>query len=263
MGSLAGGSIPSPKRTHEPAQAMMGLEVTESTDEAHVIIDSVDAPSRSKHFAKAVVMDNDDDEDASFTAGGRGMQETVAIKILNPVGFRTLPTATTQTAVVARAGADLEETVVQGMRPMEERHVWWLVNPNSRNLRTLQRYNTVDTPRTVQVDRGSPEKGLRISLVAAFKDPKTGELRELPLTRCIEIWGHVPFGASDVEFKEIMDAVDRVNQGLPPQSVPPFIQLSEGAMGGAAAAAAASNAEGLSVEGLHISGPNPIRPNRT
>jgi hypothetical protein len=169
-----------------------------------VLIDKVDAPSRSKHYARAatnyhVETENDD---ASFT---NMMEETVAIKILNPVGFRALSTEVTNSAVVVRSGDPLHEGDI-----MEERHVWWLVHPNSRNLRTLQR-----SPIRVEIDRGSPEKGLRISLIAAYQS-RTGELKELPLTRCIEIWGHVPFGASDAEFKNIMQAIDRINQGLPP-----------------------------------------------
>jgi hypothetical protein len=113
---------------------------------------------------------------------------------------------------------------------MQEKHVWWLINPNSRNLRTLQRYAPTATSssssnRRIEVDRGSPEKGLRISLIAAYLDPRTGQLNELPLTKCIEIWGHVPFGATDDEFTHIMSAIDRVNAGLPPPPVPAFARM--------------------------------------
>lgn len=193
----------------------------EAVDDA-VIVDNIDGPSRSKHMAKAAQETNKNNEfptDASFTDGF--MEETVAIKILNPVGFRTLSADVTNSAVVARQGAPLSEDCVSGKSPMEEKHVWWLINPSSRNLRTLQRYS-VDTqaPRGVEVDRGSPEKGLRISLIAAYKDPRTKKLKELPLTRCIEIWGHVPFEASDAEFREVMGAIDKINQGLPP---PPMV----------------------------------------
>lgn len=199
----------------------MALEATASQDNT-IIIDTVDAPSRSKHFAQAVMAMNVDTEfasDASFTNGI--MEETVAIKVLNPVGFRTLSSDVTRTAVVARQGDPLDNAVMKGQKPMEERHVWWLINPNSRNLRTLQRYSVDQAAaRRVQVDRGSPDKGLRISLIAAYYDMTTDELRELPLTRCIEIWGHVPFGASDTEFKQLMTAIDRINQGLPPPAIP-------------------------------------------
>lgn len=281
-----------------------------------VLVDTVDAPSRSKHYAQAhkvAVGRNGDSEDqtpkatstdpSSFTTttntatGDDGihaissqergnantnvaytsvmLEETVAIKVLNPVGFRLNAigagarggdgnnTGDLEKCVVARKGDPLEPDIVpartpsddktentadvtvttnSNSRPMEERHVWWLIHPNSRNLRTLQRYSgknkqitnlrvesskasketapsspkSPSYPCVVTVDRGSPEKGLRISLVAAYQDPHTKELKELPLTRCIEIWGHIPFGATDDEFTSVMGAIDRINQGLPP-----------------------------------------------
>lgn len=195
----------------------MALEATASTDRP-VLIDTIDAPSRSKHYTKAIMHAdayNNTCSDASFTAGL--MEETVAIKILNPVGFRTLAPNVTETAVVARRGDALTPEMAQGKRPMEERHVWWLVNPNSRNLRTLQRYSG-EGSRRVEVDRGTTQKGLRISLIAAFQHQ--GQLKELPLTRCIEIWGHVPFATSDNEFKQLMIAIDKINQGQPPPALP-------------------------------------------
>jgi len=196
----------------EPPPDTVALEAVDHM----VLIDAQDAPSRSKHMAKAVTDHtkniNSDlfPSDASFTGAGF-MEETVAIKILNPVGFRTLAVDVTNQAVICRQGAPFAGGC------MEEQHVWWLVNPQSRNLRTLQRY-TIDaaTPRGVQVDRGSADRGLRISLIAAYKDPADGHVKELPLTRCIEIWGHVPFEASDQEFRDVMSAIDQINQGLPP-----------------------------------------------
>jgi hypothetical protein len=212
---------------------MMALEATASGDQI-VIIDTVDAPSRSKHYAKAATMNNNDSDfpdDGSIRYGF--MEETVAIKILNPVGFRTLSPSVTQDAVVAREGAVLDSDVREGRRPMQEKHVWWLVNPNSRNLRTLQRYAPTPTnqasssSRRIEVDRGSFEKGLRISLIAAYLDPRTNTLSELPLTKCIEIWGHVPFGATDEEFTHIMSSIDRINAGLPPPPGPRFSRMGE------------------------------------
>lgn len=195
----------------------MALEATASEDHP-ILIDAIDAPSRSKHYAKAVAnmasFADDRSCDASFC--NNMMEETVAIKILNPVGFRTLAVDVTNTAVVARVGQAWDPT-----QPMQEANVWWLVHPNSRNLRTLQRYQAgrqanTPTARRVEVDRGSPDRGLRVSLIAAYQDPQSNTLQELPLTRCIEIWGHVPFGASDEEFQSIMQAIDHINQGLPP-----------------------------------------------
>ena len=263
---------PPPTQTQQRQQQQehieeIALEATRSNANM-VIIDKVDAPSRSKHFAKAVSMnvaESDFQSDASFTGGGM-MEETVAIKILNPVGFRTLAASATQTAVVAREGEVLEPNVVQGLQPMEERHVWWLVNPSSRNLRTLQRYNVDKGPRTVEVDRGSPEKGLRISLIAAYKDPETKQLRELPLTRCIEIWGHVPFGASDAEFKQIMSAIDRVNQGQPPPPIPKFLNGVSGRIGTgntSGTASIRSDSFSYNADGTSLGSPAPMHSKRT
>jgi hypothetical protein len=190
-----------------------------------ILIDEQDAPSRSKHLAQAVRaqtgknnMDGDFPSDASFTNGF--MEETVAIKILNPVGFRALSVDVTNTAVVARRGLPYQPiNPMTGMKnSMEEKHVWWIINPSSRNLRTLQRYsaNTASLPRGVEVDRGSAEKGLRISVIAAYQDPMSKQIKELPLTKCIEIWGHVPFDTSDAEFRDVMLAIENINQGLPP-----------------------------------------------
>ena len=165
--------------------------------------------------------------------------EPVAIKILNPVGFRLLSTSACASAIVLVKGEDLTPAMAAGEEPMTEKNVWWLVNPSSRNLRTLQRAPSpllVDSkqghlvstrdrqrgegkpvPMTDLMDRGTPERGLRLSLVSAYKDPKSGTLREVPLTRCIEIWGHAPFGTSEKEFEEMMDAIERVNEGQRPR----------------------------------------------
>eukprot|EP00548_Thalassiothrix_antarctica_P004723 CAMPEP_0194146794 /NCGR_PEP_ID=MMETSP0152-20130528/21738_1 /TAXON_ID=1049557 /ORGANISM="Thalassiothrix antarctica, Strain L6-D1" /LENGTH=892 /DNA_ID=CAMNT_0038847403 /DNA_START=110 /DNA_END=2785 /DNA_ORIENTATION=- len=176
-----------------------------------VLVDHPDAPSRSKHATKAAAS-----TDQLF------MEETVAIKILNPVGFRILPSDAIQNAVIVKKGLGMSKEVEKGELPMQAKHVWWLVNPNSRNLQTLQRYNNKRKDGTLKksrdVDRGSPDRGLRLSLVAAFMDLK-GHLRELPLTRCIEIWGHVPFDTSDDEFEDMMEAIERVNAGQSPTPI--------------------------------------------
>lgn len=199
----------------------MALEATMSSDKGGILIDTVDAPSRSKHYARATFGLPDD---ASLQGA---MEETVAIKVLNPVGFRLLSEDVTNSAVVARRGEPLSPAVLEGEAPMEERHVWWLINPNSRNLRTLQRYGldaNQGSSRRVEVDRGSAERGLRISLIAAFQE--NGVLKELPLTRCIEIWGHVPFGASDADFKALLTAIDRINQGQTPSPLSLILETS-------------------------------------
>ena len=190
------------------------------------------------------MMDMDVPPDHSFD-----MEETVAVKILNPVGFRLLSPTDANTAIVVQEGEPLSEEINMGLSPMTERNVWWLINPNSRNLRTLLKQPSPNSTsgktymdnkdsaiigqsstdsysgsgltngnshRTEYVDRGSANRGLKLSLLAAYKDPKTGSMRELPLTKCIEIWGHAPFGATEEEFEEMMDAIERVNEGKAP-----------------------------------------------
>lgn len=169
--------------------------------------------------------------------------ETVAIKILNPVGFRLLEPEMLHKAVIVREG-QLPVVQSDGSFVLGEEHVWWLVNPNSRNLRSLLRKNhlhhssgalhgsSLHTSKgddaseesslkwqgSVQhfgggVDRGSPERGLRLSLVATYVDPTTNMLRELPLPRCVEIWGHPTFAVTDEEFEAMMEALLRLNAG--------------------------------------------------
>ena len=232
-----------------------------------ILIDEQDAPSRSKHLAQAVRaqtdrnhVDGDFPSDASFTNGF--MEETVAIKILNPVGFRALAVDVTNTAVVARKGAPYQPiNPATGLKnPMEEKHVWWLINPSSRNLRTLQRYSvhTTSLPRGIEVDRGSPGKGLRISVIAAYQDSATNQIKELPLTKCIEIWGHVPFETSDADFRDVMLAIENINQGLPP----PPIDLVPGRVGtGTSSSSSLTNPNNSSIESLNT--PTPMVTQRT
>jgi hypothetical protein len=206
-----------PRNTEKMATDDVAIETTDG-GEGTVLVDRPDAPSRSN---AATV--------AAASASQWFMEETVAVKILNPVGFRLLSAEQTKDAVVVKAGAKMSNEVQNGNQPMQEKHVWWLVNPSSRNLQTLQRYNLKNkdgnVKKTRDVDRGTQDKGLRLSLVAAYVDGN-GELRELPLTRCIEVWGHVPFGASDEEFEHMMDAIERVNAGQPPVAHPPSRQTT-------------------------------------
>lgn len=211
-----------------PLLEEMAIEATMSYDEkGGVMLDAQDAPSRSQHYTNAAAV--------SLKQRARDKKplipglpdETVAIKILNPVGYRLLQADGLKDCVIVKKGDPMDNDVKRGLKPMEERHVWWLVNPNSRNLRTLQRYNGKDesssaVPRGLQIDRGSEKKGLRLSLTACYVDPRTGDLRELTLTRCIEIWGHVPFNATDVEFEDMLAAIERVNAGHPPPPVAVF-----------------------------------------
>jgi len=235
-----------------------------------VVVDDADAPNRSKREARALsrnvgapqagsaeqghvterkktnsfVCENYDDDTLSGTHLIEDMSETVAIKILNPVGFRLLDPAALHKAVIVREGTLPTVDPADGSFTLREEHVWWLVNPSSRNLRSLLRKNHLSSAShasslhtskggddaseesslkrqnsslarslTGGVDRGSPERGLRLSLVATYVDPSTKTLRELPLPRCVEIWGHPPFAATDEEFEAMMEALLKLNAG--------------------------------------------------
>jgi hypothetical protein len=222
-----------PKKKMHEEKADMAIEATVNNANANehgVLLDAQDAPSRSKHFTRAASVQINPRKTKNKQLRHGLTEETVAIKILNPVGFRILPAEGLDGGVVVKEGEKMDKDVNKGLKPMEERHVWWMVNPNSRNLRTLQRYSGKDdhnmhagtAPRGVHIDRGTPAKGLRLSLIAAYIDPRTDKLRELTLTRCIEIWGHVPFSATDRGFEDMMTAIERVNAGQPPPALPAF-----------------------------------------
>jgi len=155
--------------------------------------------------------------------------EDVAIKILNPIGFRLQSPSTCATAIILKEGLPLDDNVRNGLHPMTEKNVWWLVSPTSRNLKAYlesgrqsglssnANHNELkgeSSSATPALERGSPQKGVRMSMIAAYLDHKTGLLHEIPLPKCIEIWGHAPFGSSEKEFEEMMDAIDKVNDGI-------------------------------------------------
>lgn len=273
----AGGSATPAAKERYQAVDMASIEVPaafssmEQEATHQVVVDDADAPNRSRREARALLRNSvgaalqvaspleqgymsdrkkansfvydSCDETLSGTHLIEDMSETVAIKILNPVGFRLLDPATLHKAVIVREGTLPVVNPADGSFTLTEENVWWLVNPNSRNLRSLLRKNhsaashvsSLHTSKgaddaseesslkrqhsslphslTGGVDRGSPERGLRLSLVATYVDPGTNALWELPLPRCVEIWGHPPFAATDKEFEAMMEALLRLNAG--------------------------------------------------
>lgn len=158
-------------------------------------------------------------------AGARDLfqDENVAVKILNPVGFRLASSSQCASAIVIREGTEMSSQVKAGKEPMAEEHLWWLVNPSSRSGKSLKNLNLSDgsghgngsgSRKDIHGKvQGSVEQGVHLSLIAAYMDPKKNVISELPLVRCIEIWGHAPFGSSEEEFEHMMDAIERVNGG--------------------------------------------------
>uniref|UniRef100_K3WAL1 non-specific serine/threonine protein kinase n=1 Tax=Globisporangium ultimum (strain ATCC 200006 / CBS 805.95 / DAOM BR144) TaxID=431595 RepID=K3WAL1_GLOUD len=101
-------------------------------------------------------------------------KQHVAIKILNPVGYKLLPSTLLSRCIVAIKGKPLDvvddppdEMMQPPYRnrnnvphsPMRIENVWWLIHPTTKQA------------------------------IAAFEDPRTGMVRELTLPQCIEIWG--------------------------------------------------------------------------
>ena len=136
--------------------------------------------------------------------------ETVAIKILNPVGFRLASQQQCASATVIKKGKPMSTEVQKGMKPMTEEHVWWLVNPGSRSAKSLRSIKEQSNGNLKEI-QGTKDNGIRLSIIAAYIDPVKNTLMELPLVRCIEIWGHAPFGSSEQEFETMMDSIERVN----------------------------------------------------
>jgi len=86
-------------------------------------------------------------------------EKSVAIKILNPVGFKNLPYSQIAKCIPAWKGLPLNPEQIQGKAPMSHENVWWLVHSQTRQI------------------------------YAGYEDPNRGQIRELPLPKCIEVWG--------------------------------------------------------------------------
>ncbi|DBA02819.1 TPA: hypothetical protein N0F65_006609 [Lagenidium giganteum] len=85
----------------------------------------------------------------------------VAIKILNPVGYKLVPSTLLSRCVVAVRGKSPEPLVgTNNTAPLRSENVWWLVHPTTKQS------------------------------IAAYECPRTGMLRELTLPQCMDIWGH-------------------------------------------------------------------------
>ena len=107
----------------------------------------------------------------------------------------------------------MDHHVKTGTKPMTEEHVWWLVNPSSKNLHTLQRNPSPIVGKDGEkmglspdlYNRGLRDHGIRLSLVAAYMNPKSNNLRELPLTRCIAVDVESVVAAVDVDVDVDVD----------------------------------------------------------
>ncbi len=94
-------------------------------------------------------------------------ERSVAVKILNPVGYKNLPFSQISRCIVAWKGKTLTNEQVHGKTRMTVDNVWWLVHSQTK------------------------------SVYAAYEDPQRGQLRELPLTRAVEVWGLDPLSQGE------------------------------------------------------------------
>jgi serine/threonine protein kinase len=107
----------------------------------------------------------------------------VAIKILNPLGYKLLPGATLSRFFVAQRGKE-----ASARAPLRLENVWWLIHPNNR------------------------------SIFAGYFDPRFGGMRELSLTQCVEIWGWNPKTLDEMSPEEEVPVAP--TNGLPLSKIP-------------------------------------------
>jgi len=89
----------------------------------------------------------------------------IAIKILSPLGYKTHPTNILTKCSIVYKGNSLTNEQINNKSNITVDNIYWLYNHSIKQV------------------------------IAAYEDPlKDKQLRELPLSKCIEIWGYQPFG---------------------------------------------------------------------
>ncbi|KAF0696812.1 Aste57867_12474 [Aphanomyces stellatus] len=116
-------------------------------------------------------------------------KQHVALKILNPIGYKLMPTSLLSRCLVAIKGRQMESEVANGIQPMRNEHVWWLVHQSSKQA------------------------------IAAYEDPRSGAVKELTLPRCIEVWG-TDFDQLDDEITEALRDVTVKGQVFKVPTIP-------------------------------------------
>lgn len=108
-----------------------------------------------------------------FDPALQGTEKSVAIKILNPLGYKNLVLGNINQHSVALKGVQLSSEQASGKIPITSENVWWLLHNSTK------------------------------SIFAAFEDPHRKQLRELPLTKCVEIWGTNPLNFERINEAEL------------------------------------------------------------
>lgn len=89
-------------------------------------------------------------------------ERSVAIKILNPVGFKLLQPNQMKSCKTLHKGKELTLDQYHKKSPLVVENVWWIMHPMSRQF------------------------------VPAYQDPESGKVKELTLPKCLEVWGLNP-----------------------------------------------------------------------
>ena len=103
----------------------------------------------------------------------------VAIKILNPLGYKNTIINQLSHCKVAVKGRSLTQDQMNGRTPMNRDNLWWLIHPVTKQV------------------------------FAAYEDPHRKQLRELPLPKCVEVWGLNPLDIDQRTDQEI----EKLNRG--------------------------------------------------
>jgi serine/threonine protein kinase len=121
---------------------------------------------------------NEHSREGNFNARkSSNTEKSVAIKILNPLGYKNIFTGQISRCQIAVKGRPLTAEQMQGRASLRLDNVWWLIHPISK------------------------------IIFAAYEDPHRVQLRELPLPKCVEIWGMNPL---DVEYSNESE-VEKLN----------------------------------------------------
>lgn len=103
----------------------------------------------------------------------------VAIKILNPLGYKNTIINQLSHCKVAVKGRSLTQDQMSGRTQMNRDNLWWLIHPVTKQV------------------------------FAAYEDPHRKQLRELPLPKCVEVWGLNPLDIDQRTDQEI----EKLNRG--------------------------------------------------
>jgi len=103
----------------------------------------------------------------------------VAIKILNPIGYKLLPANKVSSCIVLARGQPLSINKEEKNNNFKITldNVWWIFYEPTKQI------------------------------IAAYEDPNRRQLREIALPKCLELWGWSPLGADKFPY----DVIERKN----------------------------------------------------